>query len=215
MLTLAGIISIDTSVRAVTVRVTELEVIFPNTAVIDVVPVDNEVASPLKPEVLLIDATDGAAEFQVTDAVISFMDEFENVPRTVNCSVIPTDMLGFVGATARDTSVGVGLDVVVLELTQLVSSNKITKRSGTLFDFIDRNSLRDQSRYISAALQVSHMSPCFHDHAVCFQVLEPLAAFAGRLTLGFTVFVRVGTEKLRQIRVDQTVPGYGEDDAGR
>lgn len=67
MLRFAGVSSMDTSVRAVTVRVIELEVIFPDAAVIVVVPVASEVTSPA----LLMVATVGVDEFQVTDVVRS------------------------------------------------------------------------------------------------------------------------------------------------
>lgn len=55
----------------------------PSVAVIVVVPVDpvdNEVASPLKLVALLMAATDGVDEFQVTDAVKSRVDESEEGP---------------------------------------------------------------------------------------------------------------------------------------
>lgn len=100
------------------------------------------------------------------------MDEFENVPRAVNCWVIPTAMLELAGVTVSDTSVGTG---VLLdpppELPQLVSSMMIRKKRSILFDFVNLNSLRDQCRHISAALQVPHVPPCLHDYAVCFHLL--------------------------------------------
>ncbi len=44
---------------------------FPNVAVIVVLPVETEVASPLEPAALLMVATDGVDELQVVDAVMS------------------------------------------------------------------------------------------------------------------------------------------------
>lgn len=67
MIKFAGVTSMDMSTRGATDRVTELEVIFPNAALIVVVPKDNEVASP----VLLMVATAEVDEFQITDAVRS------------------------------------------------------------------------------------------------------------------------------------------------
>ena len=112
------------------------------------------------------------------------MDEF---PRAVNCQVIPRGMLWFDGAIDASVSEGGVLDPPP-ELPQLVSSIMISNRRGTLFNFIDRNYLRDQCRYISAALQVTHVPPCLHDHADSFHLLCPLATFAGRLLPGFPIF---------------------------
>ena len=70
MLGLVGVTPMDTSVAGVTVSVMVAEIL-PDVAVIVVVPVDTEVASPLDPAALLIVATPVFEEFQVTDAVRS------------------------------------------------------------------------------------------------------------------------------------------------
>ena len=67
MLKFSGVTTMDTSANAVTVRVVELEVIFPNAALIVVVPVDNEEANP----VVLIVATVEVDDLQIADAVRS------------------------------------------------------------------------------------------------------------------------------------------------
>jgi hypothetical protein len=86
----------------------------PDVAVIVVEPAPAAVARPLRPEVLLMLATDVEEEFQVTD-VVKFCDELsEYVPVAVNCAVMPLIMLGFVGVTEIDTSVaGVTVSVVL------------------------------------------------------------------------------------------------------
>ena len=63
---LLGVTAMETS--AVTVRVVEPE-IFPDLAVIVVVPAAFEVAFPFDPALLLMVATDSAEELQVTDVV--------------------------------------------------------------------------------------------------------------------------------------------------
>jgi hypothetical protein len=70
MLGFAGVTSIDTSVRAVTVKVVDRDM-DPDVAVIVVVPVDNEVTRPVNPAALLKVATAGVDEFQITDTVRS------------------------------------------------------------------------------------------------------------------------------------------------
>jgi hypothetical protein len=61
-----GVIAIDTSVAGVTVRVTGGDVMPPRAAETVVVPVAAELAVPALPEALLIVATAGVAEPQVT-----------------------------------------------------------------------------------------------------------------------------------------------------
>lgn len=111
MLELAGVTAIDTSVAEVTVSVVE-PVIPLNAAVMVVVPGDTDAAFPLEPAALLIVATD-VAEDHVTDAVRSCVVLSEKVPVAVNCWVVPTAILGFVGVTAMDTSVEEVTDRVV------------------------------------------------------------------------------------------------------
>ena len=67
---LAGVTEIETRARTgVTVRVVEPEM-FPEVAVIAVVPAATEVAIPFDPAALLIVATELVEELQVTDAVM-------------------------------------------------------------------------------------------------------------------------------------------------
>jgi hypothetical protein len=64
-----GVIPIDTSVAAVTVKATAGEVMPLAVAVMLLVPTVAEVARPLVPEALLIVATEGMADAQVTEVV--------------------------------------------------------------------------------------------------------------------------------------------------
>ncbi len=66
MLGVAGVMAIDSSIAGVTVRVMGGEVTLPTTAVRRVVPVVSDVATPGEPAALLMVATAGVAEFQVT-----------------------------------------------------------------------------------------------------------------------------------------------------
>ena len=103
MLGLVGVIAIDTRDAAVTVRVVEPERL-PETAVIVVEPMPDEVANPLDPVVLLIDATPVLEELQVTCAVRSCVVLSENVPVAVICLVVPLAIPGLVGVIAMDIS---------------------------------------------------------------------------------------------------------------
>lgn len=60
---------IDTKAVVLTVSVAGLEVTAPQAAVIVVVPVAREVAKPLEPGTLLIEATEPFEETQVADVV--------------------------------------------------------------------------------------------------------------------------------------------------
>jgi hypothetical protein len=104
MLGLVGATWTDTSVAGVTISV-ELPEIVPNVAEMTVEPAATAVARPLEPAVLLIVATAVDAELQVTDAVMSWLVLFAKMPVAVNCLVVPSAMLGLVGATWIDTSV--------------------------------------------------------------------------------------------------------------
>jgi hypothetical protein len=64
-----GVTVIDTNVGGVTVKVTAGEVMPPVAAVMLLVPAVAEVARPLVPAALLIVATEGVADAQVTDVV--------------------------------------------------------------------------------------------------------------------------------------------------
>ena len=74
MLGAGGVIPIDTSVAAVTVRATDGEVMPIAVAVMLLVPSVAEVARPLVPEALLIVATAGVADAQVTAVVNSWVE---------------------------------------------------------------------------------------------------------------------------------------------
>jgi len=65
----------DTSVAGVTVSDVGAEVMFPNVAVMKVVPGASPVAWPFDGDVLLIDAIVGLLEDQVTELVISSVGE--------------------------------------------------------------------------------------------------------------------------------------------
>jgi len=73
MLGFAGVIAIDTSVAAVTVRAVDPDML-PEVAVIVVEPVATEVAKPFEPAALLMAATVVFDELQVT-AVVKFWVE--------------------------------------------------------------------------------------------------------------------------------------------
>ena len=74
----------DTSVAVVTVSVV-LPEISPNAAVIVVMPTDAEVPSPLEPAALLMVATAGAKELQVTDDVRFCVVKSAYRPVAINC----------------------------------------------------------------------------------------------------------------------------------
>ena len=66
MLGVGGVTAIETSLAADTVKVSGVEVMPPIAAVMPLVPTATELARPLEPAALLIVATDGVAEAQVT-----------------------------------------------------------------------------------------------------------------------------------------------------
>lgn len=80
---LAGVTAMDTSAACVIVRFVEADM-FPDVAVIVVIPGDTDVAFPLEPAALLMVAMD-VADDHVTDAVTSCVALSENVPVAVNC----------------------------------------------------------------------------------------------------------------------------------
>ncbi len=104
MLGLAGVMEMDRSDAGVTVSVVD-PVMLPDVAVMVVLPAATPEARPLEPPALLIVATAGADEFQVTDAVRTCVVPSEYVPVAVNCRVVPLAMLGLAGVIDRDTSV--------------------------------------------------------------------------------------------------------------
>lgn len=81
MLGLVGVIVIEVSVGAVTLKAAELEVIAPEVAVMEEEPILAAVAKPL----LLIVATVVLDELQVTVEVIFCVELSEYVPMAVNC----------------------------------------------------------------------------------------------------------------------------------
>jgi hypothetical protein len=113
MLGLVGVTAMDTSVVEVTVRVVDPDIL-PDVAVIVVEPTAAEAASPSVPAALLMAATAAADEFQVTDVVRSCVVLSENVPVAINCSVVPSAMLGSSGVIAIETSVA-GVTVTTVE----------------------------------------------------------------------------------------------------
>jgi hypothetical protein len=132
MLEIAGVTAMDTSCAETTVRVVEAERL-PEDAVISDVPVEvPHVANPCIPGVLLIIATDGFVEFQVTnDVTFCSVGLFDKVPVAMNCTGIPAATCGFDGVTpTRDVSVGGGVFDPLPELPTLqpVTSAIITKK---------------------------------------------------------------------------------------
>ena len=100
MVGFAGVTEMDDRVAEFPVRVVLPEML-PEEAVMVVVPVAKPVARP----VLLIVATTGFKESQVTSGVISKLVPSEKAPVAVNCWVTPTGMLGFTGPTEIDDRV--------------------------------------------------------------------------------------------------------------
>lgn len=99
---LAGATFIETRVTVVTVIVVWL-VIFPNVAIIEVLPPESDVANPWVPEALLIVAIEGSEELHVTEEVRSWVEVSEKVPVALNCWVIPLITVGFLGVISSET----------------------------------------------------------------------------------------------------------------
>ena len=107
----------DTSVAAVTVNVVWPE-ISPNVAVIVVVPMVDEVASPSEPAALLMIAIAVFEEAQVTDDVRFCVGPSVNIPVAINCCVVPLAILGLTGVTSMETSAAaVTVNVVLPEMS--------------------------------------------------------------------------------------------------
>ena len=104
---LAGVTAIDTSVAAVTVSVSAGDTMAPRVAVILVVPAVSVLAKPA----LLMVATAGVPEAQVTADVKSAVLLSWKVPVALNCCGEPAATLGFTGVTAIDTR-GTALTVI-------------------------------------------------------------------------------------------------------
>ena len=116
MVGLFGFTKIDASTTGVTVSAAE-----PDTpseaAVIVVVPVETEAASPLEPIALLTVATVVDDELQIADIVTFCVVLSEKDPVAVNCSVMLLAMLASIGVTASDTRVAdVTVNWVVLDM---------------------------------------------------------------------------------------------------
>ncbi len=94
----AGVITIETSVAAVTVSSVEL-LTLPELAVTVVVPAPLLCASPA----VLIVAVVVVSEAQVAELVRSFVVPSVNVPVAVNCCVVPRAIDGVAGVTAIET----------------------------------------------------------------------------------------------------------------
>ena len=109
MIGLAGVTAMEDTVEELTVRVVNPEIV-PEAAVMVAVPAATAVARPLLSTV----ATEVLDEFQVTDAVISWVDPSENVAVAMSCWVDPTDRLGLAGVTAMEDTVPVVTVRVVL-----------------------------------------------------------------------------------------------------
>jgi hypothetical protein len=137
----------ETSCAEVTVSVVEAKKL-PEEAVISDVPVEvPHVAKPCIPGVLLIIATEGFVEFQVTNEVTSCgIELFDKVPVAMNCTGIPAATFGFDGVTATmDSSVAGGVFDPLPELPTLQPDARATIRTRfpMLFNFIDAHSSWD------------------------------------------------------------------------
>jgi hypothetical protein len=122
MLGLAGVTEMDTSVAGVTVKVVDPEM-FPDAAMTVAEPVAVPMANPCEPAALLIVAA-FESELQTAVAVKSCVVLSEKVPVALNCLVVPLAKLGFVGVTARDTSVA-ELTVSVVDPVMLPAAAEI------------------------------------------------------------------------------------------
>jgi hypothetical protein len=100
MVSAAGVKAMEERVAVFTVRA-PLPEILPWVAVMVAAPTVTVVARP----VLLMVATDGFDEVQVTCAVISSVVPSEYVPMAMNCRLTPTGMLGAAGVTAMEDRV--------------------------------------------------------------------------------------------------------------
>lgn len=120
MLVLVGVVAIDVRTAGVTASVdTGLETIEPDVAVIKVVPVAKEEATP----VLLIVATAVFDEDQVANVVRSRGVESASTPEAVNCSEVPLAILavdGEVEMVATGDVVSVTEPMIPLKVPEIV-----------------------------------------------------------------------------------------------
>lgn len=82
--------------------------IFPNVAVIEVVPPESDVASPWDPAALLIDAMEGSEELHAATEVMSWEELSVKVPVALNCRVMPfitVGSLGVISSVTREAAV--------------------------------------------------------------------------------------------------------------
>ena len=91
---------LTTKLGAITVKVSSGLVTPASDAVIALVPRARAEATPVP----LIVATDGVADAQVTESVMSRVEPSEKVPVAVNCPATPRARSGLPGETAIDTS---------------------------------------------------------------------------------------------------------------
>lgn len=212
-LELDGRTRIEARVAGVTVRTVDGEMP-PCVAVIVVGPTAVEVACPLEPAALLIVATDGVDEFQVTDDVRSCVVLSENVPVAVNCWEVPNAMTGVVGAILMETN---ALEVVFppppLPQPAAIASNRIGMEY--LFDFIDAYTTGDQIRRIGPPPQIPHVPPRLDDDIIRYKPPASAPLRARSLPQGGRVLPGIGSEELREVGMDNAVPGDTENDPGR
>lgn len=104
MLGLVGVTAIEVNVAAVTLSPVAADTP-PTDAPIVVVPTPDPVAKPFDPCALLIEAVAGTDEVHATSFVKFCVLLSLYVPVAVNCSLVPSAMLGFGGVIASDTKV--------------------------------------------------------------------------------------------------------------
>jgi len=99
---LDGVMVIEDKTAGVTDSVADGELTESKVAVMNVVPVLTDVASPLVAAVLLIVATPVFDDVHVVQVVRLWPDPSARVPEAVNCCVVPLAMLALAGLTAID-----------------------------------------------------------------------------------------------------------------
>jgi hypothetical protein len=131
----AGVTAIETSVAGVTVNVVE-PLMLPNVAVIVVVPVATGVAMPTLPTALLIVATVGVEELQVTAVEMFCLLPSLYMPVAENCVVMPSATVPAGGPTEIDISVTTGTvepePVTRLDSPQPVRATNAKRRMGAI-----------------------------------------------------------------------------------
>jgi hypothetical protein len=123
-----GVTATDLSVTpaAVTVSASFGLTTLPCVAVICVVPAATPVASPVAAPIVAKPVFD---DFQVTLAVMFFVELSLYVPVAVNCCVAPAAMEGVAGVTAIDCSVAAALTVSVAALLVILPAELLTTTS--------------------------------------------------------------------------------------